>query len=258
MPKSVSRSTKPAAKSSTGYYRDDLAYIHNKGFGDFAAGASHWLINLLRSHGFIDGLVIDLGCGSGILARELSVANYGVLGCDISEAMIEMARERVPRGEFQVRPLLRARLRPCIAVTAIGEVFNYLFDRRNTPDRLEEFFARVHDVLRPGGLFVFDVATPGRVPEGHSRSFREGADWVCLFEAREDSDKRTITRRINTFRKVGQLYRRDSETHRLRLFDRTELTKQLRGAGFKVSTVSDYGKTQFPPGYVGFVCEKKK
>ncbi|MEX2115236.1 MAG: class I SAM-dependent methyltransferase [Pirellulales bacterium] len=244
------------AKAKSAAYREDLAYIHDVGFGGFAAGAAPWLLALLKSHALTDGLVIDLGCGSGIWARELSMAGFGVLGYDISEAMIAIAAKRVPRGEFHARPFLGARLRPCVAVTALGEVFNYLFDRRNTQERLAAFFSQVHAALRPGGLFVFDVATPGREPTGQRQAYREGSDWACLFEAREDSQARSLTRRISTFRRVGTLYRRDDEVHRLRLYDRQEMTAALREAGFRVRTVRDYGKTVFPPGYVGFVAQK--
>lgn len=251
-PSPLAKSSRPRALA----YGDDLAYIHDAGFGEFAAGAAPWLLNLFHAHALSDGLVIDLGCGSGIWARALSLAGYAVLGYDISQAMVALARKRAPRAEFHAKPLLAARLRPCVAVTAMGEVFNYLFDKRNTPERLARLFGRVYEALRPGGLFVFDVALPGRVAGGRRRVYSEGSDWACLFEAEEDASQKILTRRITTFRKVGQLYRRDHEVHRLRLYDRDELVAQLRGLGFRVRTLRDYGKTTFPPGYAGFVAQK--
>src|SRR5262245_7905127 len=69
-------------------YGDDLAYIHDAGFGELARNAAPFLVEALRRRGICDGLVIDLGCGSGLLARGLSEAGYDVLGIDISSAMI--------------------------------------------------------------------------------------------------------------------------------------------------------------------------
>ena len=69
-------------------YKADLAYIHDVGFGDFARNSAPALLEMLRSNGVSKGLVVDLGCGSGLWARELSDAGYGVLGVDISPAMI--------------------------------------------------------------------------------------------------------------------------------------------------------------------------
>ncbi|MGD9722250.1 MAG: class I SAM-dependent methyltransferase [Pirellulales bacterium] len=239
-----------------GAYREDLAYIHDDGFGFFAADAAPWLLTLFGGGKLRDGLVIDLGCGSGIWARALDHAGYQVLGYDISPAMVALAAARVPRGQFRALPLLKAPLKPCVAVTAIGEVFNYLFDKHNSLAELAKLFERVYTALRPGGLFVFDVATPGRVPGGLRQSYREGPDWACLFEAREDPLAKTVTRYITTFRKDGSLYRRDREVHRLQLYERAPLMAHLRDCGFRVRTVSNYGKTTFPPGYLGFVAQK--
>jgi 2-polyprenyl-3-methyl-5-hydroxy-6-metoxy-1,4-benzoquinol methylase len=81
-------------------YKDDLAYIHDVGFGDFAKQSTPGLLKILRQSGITNGLVIDLGCGSGIWAQELIKAGYEVLGVDISTAMIELARKRAPQARF--------------------------------------------------------------------------------------------------------------------------------------------------------------
>ncbi len=222
-------------------YRSDLAYIHDAGFGTFAATAAPWLIERFRAGGLTRGTVVDLGSGSGILAAALVSAGYQVVGFDISASMVELARRRVPKAEFRQASFLEASLPDCVAVTAIGEVFNYLFDVDNTPRRLSQFFRRVYQALAPGGMLVFDVATPGRVSEGIRRGFTEGDGWACLFEAEEDRKARTLQRRITTFRRHGKAYSRDHEVHRLRLYDRRELADMLRRAGFRVRTTTSYG-----------------
>ena len=52
-------------------YREDLAYIHDVGFGEFALNAVPGLLTLLKKSGVPNGLVLDLGCGSGLWARDL-------------------------------------------------------------------------------------------------------------------------------------------------------------------------------------------
>src|SRR2546426_7956737 len=121
-------------------YNSDLAYIHDAGFGDFAKNSAPGLLQILHNSGLASGLVVDLGCGSGIWAAELSRAGYDVLGIDISQAMIDIARKRVPRGEFRTGSLLRAKLPRCDAVTALGECFNYLFDESNTLAQISRVF----------------------------------------------------------------------------------------------------------------------
>jgi SAM-dependent methyltransferase len=240
-------------------YQDDLAYVHDVGFGDFARSAAPGLLAILSQAGITSGLVIDLGCGSGIWARELSVEGYDVLGIDISPAMIAIAQARVPQGKFRAASFLEADLAPCVAVTALGEVFNFLFDPNNTEHSLLRFFRRIHRALLPGGLLIFDVAMPGRVPgRGAQRKYVEGADWAVLVEAEEDKQRKRLTRRITTFRKTGDLYRRSHEVHELRLFNRSELLGQLRQIGFRARTLSGYGRLRFVPGYVGFLARKSR
>ena len=102
-------------------YGEDLAYIHDLGFGNFARSAAPFVLKLLHQEGESGGLVVDLGCGSGILAKELSDEGYRVLGFDLSPAMIDIARGRVPTADFRVGSFLSAKLPRCAAVTAIGE-----------------------------------------------------------------------------------------------------------------------------------------
>jgi 2-polyprenyl-3-methyl-5-hydroxy-6-metoxy-1,4-benzoquinol methylase len=65
-------------------YEADLAYIHDTGFGEFARNSAPYLLNLFRRNGITEGRVVDLGCGSGIWARELTDSGYQVVGVDLS------------------------------------------------------------------------------------------------------------------------------------------------------------------------------
>jgi SAM-dependent methyltransferase len=249
------RGTRSGEDDSMDAYKDDLAYIHDVGFGDFAKNAAPGLLEILRQNGIHKGLVVDLGCGSGIWVRELSRAGYDVLGIDISPAMIEIARKRVPSARFQTASLLRAKLPECDAVTSVGECLNYLFDQSNSVGQLRRLFHRVYAALKPGGVFIFDIAEPGR-GEGPRQTHREGKDWAVLVEVDEDTRTNRLTRRIASFLKVGALYRRDEEVHRLQLYRRSEVAKELRDVGFRVRTVREYGHQRMIQGCVGFVARK--
>jgi SAM-dependent methyltransferase len=235
-------------------YKEDLAYIHDVGHREFAQRAAPALLRIFRKRGIHKGRVVDLGCGSGILARELLRAGHDVLGTDISKAMIAIARKQAPRAQFQEGSFLTVDLPACDAVTAIGEVFNYLFDEANRTTSLKGFFRRVHAALRPGGVFVFDVIESNCVRSSGER-FIEGKDWAIFLKCREHQG--IVTRNITSFRKVGKLYRRDRELHRLRLFNRAETVRQLRAAGFRVTIRRGYGTFRFARGHIAFVAERK-
>ncbi len=238
-------------------YKDDLAYIHDVGFGDFAKQAAPGLLEILRLNGLTKGLVIDLGCGSGIWAQKLIKAGYEVLGVDISAAMIKLAQKKAPQAEFVKQSFLKMRLPQCAAVTAIGECFNYLFDESNNPKALFRFFLRVYEALAPGGVFIFDIIEPGLM-SGSQPNLRhsQGKDWAILLQAEEDSRTHVLTRRMTTFRRIGKLYRRDEEIHRCQLYKSSELAAELRRPGFKVRLLRGYGTFRLYKNRVGFVARK--
>lgn len=236
-------------------YAQDLAYIHDVGFGDFAREAAPGLLEILRRHGVTLGLVVDLGCGSGIWGERLVQAGYDVLGIDQSAAMLTLAREKAPRATFRRTSLWSVKLPRCDAVTALGECFNYRFGPKAGPARLESLFSRIHAALRPGGVLIFDIAEPGRGAGPSEREWR-GEDWALRVTVEEDARRRELTRRITAFRRVGKLYRRSEETHRLRLVNPSDVAAALRRAGFRVRVVRGYGELRFKPGLAALVARK--
>jgi SAM-dependent methyltransferase len=213
-------------------YHDDLAYIHDVGFTDLAERAAEFVIDLLRSRGIADGLILELGCGSGATAARLVAAGYEVEAIDQSEAMLALARARLPAARFRAGSFLTAPLPACDAVLAVGEVLNYAFDAGNTHAALATVFGRVARCLRPGGVFVFDLAGPGRAAA--ARTWTAGPDWAVLVHNEEDRERRTLTRRIVSFRAAeNELYRRREEVHTLLLHTPEDVLTQLRRAGLR-------------------------
>jgi SAM-dependent methyltransferase len=235
-------------------YGSDLAWVHDTAFGDFARSAAPGLLALLRRQDR-EGLIVDLGCGSGIWAAELTGAGYEVLGVDASAAMIELARRRAPAATFVHGSFLDVPLPPCDAVTALGEIFNYAFDRRVGLRALARVFARVHAALRPGGVLVFDLAEPGVEPAPR-RTWREEDGWALLLEVAEDRAHRHLERRITVFREAGDGWRRSHEVHRLRLYERAAVVAELERAGFRVKVLGGYGRMRMLPGRAGFLAVK--
>ena len=237
-------------------YRKDLAYIHDAGFSDYARAAAPGLLAILHTHGVADGVIVDLGCGSGRWARELNRAGYSVLGVDQSSDMIRMARRIAPRSRFQVASLLTVKLPACDAITSIGECFNYCFDKRNSRGQILRLFRRAFKALRPGGVFIFDVAEPARIPKQPENKWMAGPDWAVLVNIDGDKKRETLQRQIVSFRKAGKQYRRSEEIHRLQLYRASELVKDLASCGFQARTVAGYGRFRFPRGIAGAVAIK--
>ena len=118
-----------------------------------------FIVNRLKKYGIEDGLVCDLGCGSGILTTMLSDMGYDMTGIDLSAAMLGKAMER--RGSrdilylsqdvrnFELYGTMRAIISTC-------DTLNYVTEKKD----LEKVFFLAANYLDPGGLFIFDLHTP--------------------------------------------------------------------------------------------------
>jgi SAM-dependent methyltransferase len=222
------------------FYGNDQASIHHTDFGDLARGAAERLLGELAAAGIESGTVVDLGAGSGILARIVSDAGYDVVGVDISPEMVALARVTAPHATFHCGSLLDAELPPAVAVTAIGETLNYATDDRVGIDEVERLAHRVRGVLAPRGVFLFDVATPGRAgPDGGRQLFIDRELWTLYMRSKESGD--TLERAITIFRATGAGgYRRTDEQHILRLYEPDTVLDALKRAGFTARLLDRY------------------
>lgn len=224
-------------------YGDELAWIHHSGFSDFAREAAPGVIGVLNRHGVRS--VVEIGCGSGVLARELTRAGLHVAGFDASAAMIALARSAVPDARFEVAAFETADLPRCDAVVAMGEVLNHGDARA--------FFPRAAAALPQDGVFLFDVAERCAYPR-HREHRAGGDDWAAIMV--EDSDGTTVTRRVLTFREAGGKTQRGDEVHTLELYAREELLALLHDH-FRVRVLRSYGGVRLPAGHAVFVCARR-
>jgi len=237
-------------RSSSGLsdYREDLAWIHHAGFSRFASSASDGVRALLRAHGIDRGLIVDVGCGSGVLAASLSHA-YDVFGIDASPAMIALARGQAPHARFTVGSFVSTELPSSAAIVAMGEVLNH-----GTWAEVGAFVERAAQRLDRGGLLLFDVAERGAYP-AHDEYRSGGEDWSVIVV--KESDGARLTRRVLTFREVDGEVRRDEEVHALVLHDRDAMLTMLRNSGFRVRVRRSYGKHRLPRGNAVYVATRE-
>jgi SAM-dependent methyltransferase len=237
-------------------YGDDLTHIHDAGFTGLARAAAHCAIELLD--GGPPGPVVDLGCGGGVTAELVAAAGHPVIGIDVSERQVELARRRVPAGEFRVGSVVDAELPgECAAILAVGEVVNYAFDERSGIDAVAALGERAAGALAPGGVLLFDSAGPDRLPGGApQRNFSEGEGWAVLYAAAVAEDARTLVREITTFRRIGEAWRRGHETHRLHLYEPAWIEAALAQAGLEVEVRPGYDDRQRIAGLDVFVARR--
>lgn len=225
-------------------YETDLAWIHHTGFSEFVESATPGIIDLLPP----GGTVVEIGCGSGILASALTGAGFTVIGFDASPAMTALARTIAPDARFDVATFAGAPIPPCDAIVSVGEVLSY-----GTFDEVRTFVANAASALRKGGLLLFDVAERGAYPP-HNERRDGGDDWSVI--AIKDSDGAHLTRRVLTFRHLGGEVRRSEEVHRLELYEQEAMLALLR-PHFRVKVRRSYGTRRLPKGHAVYVCVRR-
>jgi SAM-dependent methyltransferase len=180
------------------------------------------------------------------LTTALVDAGFDVTGVDTSAELLELARANAPSARFVHASVYDVPIRGYDAVVAVGEPLTYHAESSDGDRLVSVFFQRAAEALPPGGILIFDVIGLGE-PSLAGRTWRSGDDWAVLVETTENQTERTLVRNIETFRRVGEAYRRSHEVHRVRLFDVRTLWDQLASYGFTTETSQAYGSQQLPP-----------
>lgn len=244
------------------YYREDLAWVHHTGYTGYVANATDGILGRIRRHGLKRGQqVLEIGCGSGLLARALANEHYAVCGIDASPAMVELARAQVAGGEFHAvslpvrrRPGEPGALRPADAVVSTGHVLNYLDSR----DDVALALAELAGALRPGGLLVIDLMTE-RYREArdirHPHAKVE-EDWTIVTRFSRPAPYR-FDRDITVFRRVDGVWRRSDEHHSNVTFEADDALAILSAHGVDARCEASFGNEVAPEGLVVIADTKR-
>lgn len=140
----------------TGFARVYDIFMDNIPYEDWAA----YLVSLLREYGIEDGLVLELGCGTGNMTRILSKYGYDMIALDNSEEMLMIARDKEVNEPLNILYLLQDmrsfELYGTVrAIVSICDSMNYVTD----PEDMLTVFKLVNNYLDPGGIFIFDMNT---------------------------------------------------------------------------------------------------
>ena len=160
--------------------------------------------------------ILDLACGTGLFALGMHKQGYRVTGVDQSDRMLDIARRRVERDQINIQ-LHIGDMRAFTledrfdAVACTGDTINHLLEW----DELLDMFRCVHDVLAPGGAFVFDTST---------LVIYESQLWNCKDSKAEGPNyEMTCSARFDPRSKIGRLS--------LHVLEETVMTtNDLRGA----------------------------
>lgn len=215
-----------------------------------------YLHGLLKEYGIEDGIVLDLGCGTGTMTEYLADKGYDMIGVDNSEEMLEIALEKKQDSghdilylcqdmrEFELYGTVRA-------IVSICDSVNYITD----PEELGQVFRWADNYLDPDGIFIFDFNTEYKYREIlGDRTIAESRD-ECSFiwdnyyyeEEKINEYELSLFVRDEELSKDGKdIYNRYQETHYQRGYTLEEMKELLKAAGLKVLAAYDAFTREVP------------
>ena len=233
--------------ASEPYYRRDLARVHHLGFGFHADRVAPGVLARLESVRARDGLVVELGCGSGLLTRHLVDSGHRVIATDASPAMLELARETVPDAEGIEQIVLPDDPIPaCDAIVSVGHPLSYLPDE----GAIDRAFVAMADALEPGGVLAVDICDLawGDARRDAPNYAQIEEDWAIITRFSIPAPDRFI-RDIATFvRNDDGSWRRDDERHENVLIDTARLPALLAELGVDATVNASFGDEELPVG----------
>jgi SAM-dependent methyltransferase len=249
-------------------YKRDLALVHHRGFGFHAEACAPGILELLGPVRTRDGLVVEIGCGSGLLTKELVATGHRVIATDASPAMLELARDYAGDVEA-IRQLVLPDdpIPDADAIVSVGHPINYLPDEA----AIDRALVAMAHALRPGGLLAIDICdlewgearrVPSRIQVAEGDDDDEqtpypsfvpnigvvGDDWAIITRFSTPSPNKFV-REMTTFvpNKDGS-WRRDDERHDNVLIDTSLVPALLARHGVEATVGSSFGSELLPAG----------
>ena len=202
-----------------------------------------FVLNLMKEYGICDGLVAELGCGTGTMTEYMAKAGYDMIGIDNSPDMLNVAMEKKAESGLDILYLcqdMRAfELYGTVrAMLSICDCINYVTE----PEDIAEIFKLVNNYLDKEGLFIFDFNTVHK--------YRDVIGDVTISENREDCafiwdnyfhEDDNINEYELTFfvREEDDMFRRFCETHYQRGYTLREMKEYAKKAGLSFVNAYD-------------------
>jgi ubiquinone/menaquinone biosynthesis C-methylase UbiE len=206
-----------------------------------------FLIRTMKKHGIKDGLVLDLGCGTGEMTRRLKNRGYDMIGVDVSAEMLGIAAGKDSEGilylnqdmrEFELYGTVRA-------IVSVCDSMNYLTD----PEDFVQTLKLANNYLDPKGIFIFDLKTVHfyRDVAGESVFGENLDDCSYLWENYYDKESGINEYALTLFLKEGNAYKKSEEVHYQRAYGIPEIRKMVKQSGLKLLEIidaDDYGEVK--------------
>ena len=202
-----------------------------------------YLEERLKEYGVKDGLVLELGCGTGSMTELLAEKGYDMIGVDYSEDMLEIAMEkRIESGHdilYLLQNMQEFELYGTVkAVVSVCDSVNYITEKAE----LEEVFRLVNNYLDPQGIFIFDFNTEYKYREilGNQVIAEDREECSFIWENYYDHTSMINEYELTLFvQEEDDLYRKYQESHFQKAYTLRDIRSMIEASGLKFVTAYD-------------------
>lgn len=202
-----------------------------------------YLEERLKEYGVKDGLVLELGCGTGSMTELLAEKGYDMIGVDNSEDMLEIAMEkRIESGHdilYLLQNMQEFELYGTVkAVVSVCDSVNYITGKAE----LEEVFRLVNNYLDPQGIFIFDFNTEYKYREilGNQVIAEDREECSFIWENYYDHTSMINEYELTLFvQEEDDLYRKYQESHFQKAYTLRDIRSMIEASGLKFVTAYD-------------------
>lgn len=205
---------------------------------------AEYLAELLQEYDIEDGLVLDLGCGTGSLTEILATKGYDMIGADGSAEMLEIAMEKKAQSGHDILYLLQDMREfelygTVRAVVSVCDCVNYITDEKE----LEQVFRLVNNYLDPEGIFIFDFNTEYKYKEilGEQTIAEDREDCSFIWDNYYYEDESMNEYELTLFIKEqnSNLYRKYQEMHYQKAYTLDAMRELIEWSGLEFVTAYD-------------------
>jgi SAM-dependent methyltransferase len=239
------------------YYRANLARVHDLGFGFHADACAPGILGLLGSVRERNGLVVEVGCGSGQLTRHLLEGGHRVIATDASPAMLDLARRHAPNVEdLRLVVLPDDPIPAADAIVSVGHVLSYLPDEA----AIRRALRAICSAVRPGGIIALDICDLkwGETRRNAPPSASVNDEWVLVTRFSVPAPSRFVREMTTFLRNEDGSWRRDDERHDNVLIDTSCVPALLREYGVDATVGSSFGYEPLPAGLVTIIGRRSR
>lgn len=184
-------------------------------------------------------LVLDMACGTGSLTDILSRRGYDMIGLDLSDEMLAVAKKKNPQILYLCQDMCSFELYGTVdAICCMTDSLNYILDDE---DLFKIFDSAKRCYLNPGAPFIFDMNSPYKLKHiiGENTFVYNDDDVFYSWENQFDDREKIADFFLTFFVKEGSLYRKFSEIHSEKAREAETVKGILLRAGFKNIDVYD-------------------